>query len=69
MDFTHQDQKKTRAMTAQVEVEEHLREESSRVSLNYSENPAAIHLLDVIVSILAQEYVQKAKENPEIFST
>lgn len=52
-----------------VQVEQHLREESSRVSLNYSENPAALPLLDVIVCILVQEYVQKAKENPEIFST
>jgi hypothetical protein len=38
------------------------------LSLNISENPAAKKLLDVIVSILAQEYTQIAKENPEIFS-
>jgi hypothetical protein len=40
----------------------------SPVSLNYSENPAAKKLLDAIVSIFAEEYIQKAKENPEIFT-
>lgn len=38
------------------------------VSLNISENPAVERLLGVIVSILVEEYIQKAKENPEIFS-
>ena len=56
-------------MAVVAEAEQYLKEESSRVSLDYSENLAAKDLLDVIVSILAQEYVQKAKENPEIFST
>lgn len=38
------------------------------VSLQHFENAAAKKLLDVLVSILTQEYIQKAKENPEIFS-
>ncbi len=38
------------------------------VSLNHSENPNAKKLLDVVVSILAEEYVQTARENPDIFS-
>jgi hypothetical protein len=42
--------------------------EKSSVNLNYSENAAAKKLLDAIVSILAEEYIQKAKENPEIFT-
>lgn len=42
-------------------------EEAFYVSLNVSENPASKRLLDVIVSILSQEYIQTAKENPEIF--
>ncbi|MBX7065615.1 MAG: hypothetical protein K1X28_00150 [Parachlamydiales bacterium] len=36
-------------------------------NLNFSANPASKRLLDVIVSILADEYIQIAKENPEIF--
>jgi hypothetical protein len=43
-------------------------DEASSVSLNFSENPAAKRLLDVIVSILSEEYIHTAKENPEIFS-
>jgi hypothetical protein len=39
-----------------------------QVSLKHFENAAAKKLLDVLVSILAEEYTQKAKENPEIFS-
>ena len=42
--------------------------EESSVSLSYSQNAAAKKLLDAIVSILAEEYIQKAKENPEIFT-
>jgi hypothetical protein len=42
--------------------------EESSVRLNYSENAAAKKLLDAIVSILVEEYIQKAKENPEIFT-
>ena len=38
------------------------------VSLNISENPSAKRLLDVLVLILAEEYIQTAKENPEIFA-
>lgn len=39
------------------------------ISVNASDNPAAKRLLDVIVSILSVEYIRKAKENPDIFST
>ncbi len=48
-------------------VEDHLHEDCP-ISLNYSENPAAKRLLDVLVAILAEEYIQAAKANPEIFS-
>lgn len=40
----------------------------SPVSLNLSENPAVKKLLDVIVLSLAEEYIQTARENPEIFT-
>jgi hypothetical protein len=36
--------------------------------LSVSVNPASKKLLDAIVSILAEEYIQTAKNNPEIFS-
>ena len=62
-----QKQKKTRAM-ASLEALAHMFIAGSPVSLNYSENPAAKKLLDAIVSIFAEEYIQKAKENPEIFT-
>lgn len=37
-------------------------------SLSWKENPAAKKMLDVLVSILKEEYIKVAKENPEIFS-
>lgn len=43
-------------------------EETGIVSLNYTENPAAKKLLDAIVSILAEEFIQTAQQNPEIFT-
>lgn len=36
-------------------------------SLNYAENTAAKRLLDAIISILADEFIQTAKQNPDIF--
>ncbi len=45
-----------------------LSEDGFFVSINHLDNPAAEKLLDVIVTILAEEYVQTARENPEIFS-
>ena len=38
------------------------------VSLNWINNPSVQKLLDVVVSIIAEEYIQKAKQNPDIFS-
>jgi len=37
------------------------------LGLNWKDNLSAQKLLDVIVSILAEEYIQIAKENPHIF--
>ena len=37
-------------------------------SFSWKQNPAAKKLLDTLVLILKDEYIQKAKENPEIFS-
>jgi hypothetical protein len=41
--------------------------ENEGISLSWKENPASKKLLDTLVAILAEEYIQKAKENPEIF--
>lgn len=43
-------------------------EDGFSISVNLSENPSVKGLLDAIVSILADEYIQTAKEHPEIFS-
>jgi hypothetical protein len=51
-----------------IKAESDLPEEEVFLSLGWKENPAAKRLLDTIVSILTEEYIQKAKENPEIFS-
>ena len=42
-------------------------DEEVSVNLNYSENATAKRLLEAIVSILAEEYIQTAKQNPDIF--
>jgi hypothetical protein len=43
-------------------------DEASLVSLNFSENPAAMAFPTFIVPIFFEEYICTAKENPEIFS-
>ena len=37
-------------------------------SLVWADNPSVRKLLDVVVSIIADEYIQIAKQNPDIFS-
>ena len=37
-------------------------------SLNWADNPSVQKLLDVVASIIAEEYIQIAKQNPDIFS-
>jgi len=41
--------------------------ESLSSGLNYSDIPAVQKLLDTIAIIIADEYIEKAKHNPEIF--
>lgn len=38
------------------------------ISLNWSDSPSVQKLLDVVVSIIAEEYIQIAKQNPDLFS-
>ncbi len=37
------------------------------INFNWSDNPAVKNLLDVVSSILAEEYVHTTKNNPEVF--
>jgi len=37
-------------------------------SLNWIDNPSIQKLLDVVVSIMAEEYIRIAKQNPDLFS-
>ena len=37
-------------------------------SLTWMDNPSVQKLLDVVVSIIAEEYIQIAKQNPDLFS-
>lgn len=52
-------------MTA-IQEEESIEIESSSLGLNYSDRPAVQKLLDTIAIIIADEYIEKAKQNPEI---
>ncbi len=38
------------------------------ISLNWSDSPSVRKLLDVVASIIAEEYIQIAKQNPDLFS-
>jgi hypothetical protein len=49
-------------------VEENIKPEIKEVSLDWQDNPAVQRLLDVVVSIIAEEYIQIAKKNPEVFT-
>jgi len=50
-----------------IQEEEYTEIESSSSGLNYSDRPAVQKLLDTIAIIIAEEYIEKAKQNPEIF--
>ena len=47
--------------------EKYTETEPASSGLNYSDRPAVQKLLDTISSIIADEYIEKAKQNPEIF--
>ena len=38
-------------------------------SFGWSENPDVQQLLDVVTSIMAEEYIEIAKRNPDVFSS
>ena len=37
-------------------------------TLSWIDNPSVHKLLDVVVSIIAEEYIQIVKQNPDLFS-
>ena len=43
------------------------KEENFQISLNWKENPPSKKLLDAIVATLTEEYIEIAKQNPDIF--
>jgi len=48
--------------------EKYIKTEIQSISLGYTDNTYVQKLLDAIANIIADEYISKAKQNPEIFS-
>jgi len=47
----------------------HIKNPTQPINFNWSDNPAVKNLLDIISSILAEEYIEVAKKNHDVFST
>ena len=43
------------------------KEKFEQINLNWFDNPSIQKLLDVVVSIIVVDYIQIAKQNPDIF--
>ncbi len=43
-------------------------ETNKTISLKWIDNPEVQELLDVVISIIAEEYIEIAKQNPNIFT-
>jgi len=41
---------------------------ATKISFGWQDSPPIKHLLDAISSIIAEEYIQIAKQNPDVFS-
>ncbi len=52
---------------AVAQIEKNIKPEVEQISLNWADNPSAQRLLDVISSIIADEYIEVAKRNPDAF--
>ena len=50
-----------------AQIEKHS-ENTHPASLSWIDNPSVKKLLDAVVSIMAEEYIQIAKQNPDIFA-
>jgi len=53
---------------ATKQVTRYIKRSTQPINFNWTDNPAVKNLLDAISSILTEEYVKIAKDNPEIFS-
>lgn len=51
-----------------TKVEKDIKQNTQPVNLNWEENPSVQKLLNVVVSIIAEEYIQIAKQNQDVFS-
>ena len=52
---------------AVIENEKNIETEIQSAGLNYTDDLSVQKLLDTIANIIADEYIIKAKQNPEIF--
>lgn len=52
---------------AVIEKEKYIKAEIQSISLNYTDDLSVQKLLDIIANIIAEEYIIKAKQNPEFF--
>jgi len=50
-----------------IKEEKYIKTEAQSIGLNYTDNPSVQKLLDTIANIIADEYIKKAKQNPETF--
>ena len=53
--------------SAVIEKEKYIKTEIRSISLSYTDDLSVQKLLDIIASIIAVEYIIKAKQNPEFF--
>ena len=52
---------------ATIKEEKYIKTENQSISLDYTDNTYVQKLLDAIANIIADEYISKSKQNPEIF--
>lgn len=50
-------------------IKKNTEETNHNINLSLVDNPAVQNLLDVLVSIIAEEYIDVARQNPDIFSS
>ena len=51
-----------------VQTEKNSKKITQPISFTWVDNASVQRLLDVVASIIAEEYIQIAKQNPDIFS-
>lgn len=51
-----------------VQTEKNSEKTAQPISFTWVDNASVQRLLDVVVSIIADEYIQIAKQNPDVFS-